>query len=162
MVYLLVYCWIGGVVDCFYQCTVELIAEAGTYFCVWERTQPSQTRSSHWLSGDANFNGVETPPSIAIETRLSMLKRRGSWLLFETWLLFVVEMRPLIVSETRFLRREGTRLSKPGDHVRRFEARTQAPLMTRVWLGDPKVIENLRAWMSTCLVQTGFEIRAAN
>ena len=51
------------------------------------------------------------------------------------------------------------RLLKREDHIRCFQARMQAPLGTRVWLRDPKVIENFRA---TCLAQTGFEIRAAN
>ena len=52
----------------------------------------------------------------------------------ETQLLFVMDMRPLVVVETRLLRRKGTQLSTRGDHVRCFEARTQAPLGMHVWL----------------------------
>ena len=56
----------------------------------------------------------------------------------------------------------GTRFLEREDRFRCFEARMQAPLETRAWIGDLKVVKNFRAWMSTCLAQTGLEIHATN
>jgi len=72
---------------------------------------------------------VETRPLIVVEPWVSIAE--------ETRLLVIVETRLLIVVETRLCcYRDAaleTRLLKFEDRVRCFQARTQAPLGTRVW-----------------------------
>ena len=59
MVYLLVYCLIGGVVDCSYQCTIELITEAETYSLYMREHSPHRC-GCHTDKVLTHFSRVET------------------------------------------------------------------------------------------------------
>ena len=66
LIWLSVYCWTGGVIDCSSQCTVELIVEAETY-SLYVREHSLHRRSYH---------------TDQVETRTSVELRCDSWLLW--------------------------------------------------------------------------------
>jgi len=85
MVCLSVFYWIGEVVDCFCQCTVELVVEAGTYFLYvrerslidvvitlikWRCKLQWSWNATINCCRDAALNAVETRPLIAVKTQL--------------------------------------------------------------------------------------------
>ena len=65
LIYLLVYCWTGRVVDCICQCTIELITKAETYSFVGKGRRDSPS-----LDEDVTFIGHWDATLIWLETRL--------------------------------------------------------------------------------------------